>query len=264
MLWYKAWLETRSRFLVGLVLLIVVACGTVFDYLAVETLMPLASTIDTRGEIGRLLKETADLSREFRGHIWVQWFRQNLTQIGTLFAVLLGSGSLLSHTSGGALFTLSMPASRSRVLGVRAATGLMEFFVLALVPSIMIPLLAPAVGESYSVLDALVHGVCLFIAGATFFSLAVLLSTVFNDLWRPLLIACAVAVTLATGEYVLGRLTVSGVMPLSFQPFGIFRVMSGEAYFRSGGLPWLGLLAATAISATMLYAAARNMERRDF
>ena len=29
MLWYKSWLETRWRFLIGLVLLMLSACGTV-------------------------------------------------------------------------------------------------------------------------------------------------------------------------------------------------------------------------------------------
>ena len=51
----------------------------------------------------------------------------------TLFAVLLGTGGLLSQASGGgALFTLSLPVSRNRLLGVRAATGLAELLVLAL------------------------------------------------------------------------------------------------------------------------------------
>ena len=40
--------------------------------------------------------------------------------------------------------------------------------------------------------------------------------------------------------------------------------MSGETYFRGGGLPWLGLLASAAVSAAMLYAAASNIARQDF
>jgi hypothetical protein len=37
-----------------------------------------------------------DLSREYRGFVWVQGFRQNLAQMGTLFAVLLGTGGVVS------------------------------------------------------------------------------------------------------------------------------------------------------------------------
>jgi len=40
--------------------------------------------------------------------------------------------------------------------------------------------------------------------------------------------------------------------------------MSGEMYFRTGRMPWLGLLASAAGSVALLYAAARNFARRDF
>lgn len=253
MLWYKSWMETRWRFLIGLVLVICSACATVSMWPRVVELLPLASSVDPGGEIGRRIKESVDVQREYRGYVWSQWFGQNLTNLGTLFAVLLGTGGLL--TSGGsALFTLSMPASRNRLIGVRTAAGLGELLVLALVPTLAIPLLSPSVGETYRLSDALVHGICLFIAGAAFFSFAVLLSTVFTDLWRPLLLALTVAVVLALCEQVFRELS----------PFGIFRVMSAEAYFRTGHLPWLGLLASVAASAAMLYGAAVNTARRDF
>ena len=157
-------------------------------------------------------------------------------------------------SGGAALFTLSLPVSRNRVLGVRAATGLAEFLVMAVIPSLLIPLLSPAIGQRYSLADAVVHGACAFVVGAVFFSLAFLLSTMFSDLWRPLLIACAVAVVLSLGEQIFQDAS----------PYGIFRVMSGERYFRTGQLPWLGLLASAAASAAMLYTASRNIARRDF
>jgi ABC-2 type transport system permease protein len=217
-------------------------------------LMPLANTIDVGGEIGRRIKEAAELAVEYRGYVWSHWFSQNLAKIGTLFAALLGTGGLFSQASGGGvLFTLSLPASRNRLVAVRAAAGLSEWFVLAFVPSLLIPLLSPAIGEKYSVGNTLIHSACLFIAGAAFFSLAFLLSTVFNDVWRPLLIAVSVAVILA----LFGEVS-------DMSRFSVFRVMSGELYFRTGELPWLGLLASVAASAAMLYGAVVNTARRDF
>src|SRR5258706_6619396 len=218
MLWYKSWLETRWRFLIGLGLLSLVACGAVFDYPTVLKLMPLTSsletTIDTGTKLGRLVNRAVAVQGTYRGFIWWQWVRENLTNLWTIFAVLLGSGGLIaSSASGGsgcgALFTLSLPASRTRVIGVRAVTALGELFVMVLVPSLVIPLLSPAIGQHYSVIDTLVHSVCMFVAGATFFSLAFLLSTVFNDLWRPLLITIAIAVCVALFEGVLGTELVS-------------------------------------------------------
>lgn len=255
MLWYKSWLETRWRFLIGLVLLMCSAAFAVVTYPAVLERLPLAASVDIGGAVGQQIREVVELAREYRGYIWWQWFRQTLRETWTVFAVLLGSGGLLSQSAGGAaLFTLSLPVSRRRLLGVRAATGLAELFVLALVPALMIPALSPVIGQSYSVADALVHAICLFVAGAAFFSLAFLLSTVFSDVWRPALIAIAVAYLLFFAEQ-----ATAGQSRLGF-----FRVMTAQEYFRAGELPWAGLLASAAASMAMLYASTVNIARKDF
>jgi hypothetical protein len=217
--------------------------------------MPMANTIEASGELGRRIREGVALASNYRGYVWSQWMRQAMTNLATLFAVLLGAGGLFSRASGdSALYALSMPVSRDRVLGVRAVTGLAELAAMTVIPVILLPLLSPGVGEHYSLVDALVHGACLFVAAATFFSLALLLSTVFTDLWRPLLIACGVAIALSLYEAVLrGQST-----------YGIFRVMSGEDYFRTGHLPWLGLFASATASGAMLYTATRTLARQDF
>jgi hypothetical protein len=251
MLWHKAWLETRWRFLIGFGLLLCSAAATVFTYPQMLKLLAIVPT-NVGGEIGQRIRESAELARSFRGFVWSNWFRQNLNQSGTLFAVLLGTASLLSP-SGGALFTLSLPLSRRRLLGVRAAAGLAELFVLAFVPSLLIPLLSPAIGERYAIAGVLAHGLCAFVAASVFFSLAFLLSTVFPDVWRPLLIALGVAFIVSIVDQLF-----------HVAPLGVFRVMSGETYFRSGHLPWGGLLAAAAVSAALFYGAVANFARRDF
>jgi hypothetical protein len=251
MLWYKSWLDTRWRFLIGLGLLLCSAAGSVIAYPQVLKLIPLVPAhID--GVLGERIRETVELSRSYHGYIWSHWFRQNLSQTGTLFAVLLGTAGLLTQ-SGGSLFTLSLPVSRKRLIGVRAATGLAELFVLAFVPTLAIPLFSPLISQSYGLSPALIHGLCMFIAASLFFNLAFLLSTVFSDAWRPLLIALALAFALALFEQ------------LSRSPaIGVFQVMSAEAYFRGGNLPWAGLLATAALSAVLYYGAALNFARRDF
>jgi hypothetical protein len=254
MLWYKSWLETRSRFLIGLVLLMGSAIGMVYTYPQVVKLMPLVPTVRLEGEVGRRIMEMAELSREYRGFVWAQWYRQNLPQIWTIFAVLLATGGPFAQGSKGSLFTLALPASRNRVVGIRAATGLVELFVITLVPALLVSVLSPAIGQSYSVADAVVHAVCLFVAGAAFYCLTFLLSTVFNDIWRPLLISLGVAIVIGLCEQV----------PVDLARYGIFHVMSGEVYFRTGGLPWVGLLATATLSAAMLYGAAAITARRDF
>ncbi len=255
MLWYKSWLETRWRFLIGLALLMLSAAGAVLAYPRVMQLLPLVPSVTVSGEIGRRIREAAELMRDYRGYVWSQWLRQSMTQMLSLFAVLLGTGGLLSQASGGgALFTLSLPVSRNQLLGVRVATGLAELLALAFVPPLLLPLLSPAVGQSYGIGGAMIHGACLFVAAGVLFSAACLLSTIFSDVWRPALIVCGVAAVLGIAEPFFPELS----------RYGLFGIMTGEIYFRGGGLPWLGLLASTAVSAAMLFAASRNIARQDF
>ena len=98
MLWYKAWQESRWRFLSGLVLLMVLACGIVFDYPVAAKLMPLASSIDAGDSfVGRAIKQAIEAQRDYRGFVWWQWVRQNLTLTWTLFALLLAQTRICIH-----------------------------------------------------------------------------------------------------------------------------------------------------------------------
>ena len=255
MLWYKSWLETRWRFVIGLAIVVLSAFTAVAAYPRMMALLPLVPTVQAGGELGRRIRESAALMHDYRGYVWSQWLRQGMTNMLSLFAVLLGTGGLLSQgAGGGALFTLSLPVSRKALLGARAATGLAELFVLASVPPLLLPLLSPAVGQSYGIGDALVHGVCLFVAATVLFSAATFLSTVFTDVWRPALIVCASASVVGLAEPFAGPIA----------RYSLFGIMTGESYFRGGGLPWGGLLASAAASSALLFAAGRNLARQDF
>jgi hypothetical protein len=75
--------------------------------------------MDLAGDRGEV-REAAVLASSYRGYVWSQWYRQNLIQLWTIFAVILGTGGLLSQMSGGGgLFTLSLPVSRRELLTVR-------------------------------------------------------------------------------------------------------------------------------------------------
>jgi ABC-type transport system involved in multi-copper enzyme maturation permease subunit len=255
MLWHKAWLETRWRFLLGLAALVGLSAATVYGYGEAIKLLPAASRLDADGAIGRQIAEQIALLKDYRAFIWSTFIRDDMRQLWALFAVVLGSGGLFSQASrGGAVFTLSLPVSRRRVLAVRAATALAELAVLAMAPPLVIAALSPAVGQSYSVADAIAHGSCMFVAGSTLFSLTHLLSTVLNDIWRPpLLVLCLTVLMMFVRQIAGGPETPS-----------LLALVTGESYFLGNGMPLLGLLLTAVLSAGMLFAAGVSIDRRDF
>lgn len=255
MVTYKSWLDTRWRFIAGFAVMVCSAAGGVMLYPEVRQMMPLAAGVDVPGWVGDEIRKAIDLSGSFDGYVWLQWNKQNMAQMGTLFAVLLGAGGVFAAgTGGGAFYTLALPVSRRQLILTRAAMGLIELLGITILSSLVLPLLAPSVGESYPLVDALAYGLCGFIGCSVFFSLTLLLATVFADVWRPVLIGIAIAALVGLGELFLeGKLT-----------FGIFRTVHAETYFRTGGLPWLGMLACAAGSAALIYAAVLNIERRDY
>jgi hypothetical protein len=252
MLWYKSWLDTRWRFLVPLVILAFNIWGLIFEYAQVAKVLPTLHTDGVgEGALGRAIQEVIEAERTFRGFVWYQWFRQNLMQMGTVFAALLGSGSLFTGPTSGTMFTLSLPVSRNRWLATRTVIGLGELLALAVIPSLVIPVASTLIGQHYDVSTALVHSLCLFVVCAMFFCFALLFSTMFADTWRPLLFACGIAL-------------VAGLLESEIGFYGFFRVMSGWTYYRTASVPWIGLFVSAAISAALLYGAAVNVARKDF
>jgi hypothetical protein len=79
MLWYKAFLDTRGRFLIGLALLPCAGIFMVLAYPRVIALLPSVSGIDTSGAIGRQIGDAIELARDYRGYVWSQWFQRTPT-----------------------------------------------------------------------------------------------------------------------------------------------------------------------------------------
>ena len=254
MLRYKSWIDTRSRFLLGLGILLVFACGTAMSFSMVQK---LAASLPEGIALGNdvlqeEIQESLELIRTFPGYAWSEWFAGNFPALLTIFAALLGSGSPLVKSGSGALFSLALPVSRGRWILARAETGVAELFVLALAPSIAIAALAPLVDGQFALTDAVVYGLCAFVVASLFFAVAVFFSTLFNDVWRPLLLTCLVAIVF------------SGVGMLLPETHGLFQAMAGQSYFYDGALPWAELLLSAAGAAALIYAAAANVARRDF
>src|SRR5262245_7932091 len=126
MLWQRIFFDTRYRFLTGLILLTVSAAFVVMQYPNIVALIKAAPALGAGGALGRGIADAAARAATYPGYIQSQWFQKNASQLGSLFAALLGAGGLLAQSEAARLFTLSLPVSRERLFTLRAAAGLLQ------------------------------------------------------------------------------------------------------------------------------------------
>ena len=155
MLWYKAWLETRSRFLTCLATL------TIFCAVFVGHAQGLIRP-EWKTDYNRLLFVT----QQFMVIMWI------------LAVVLLGMGGIVRERAiGTSSLTLSLPVSRARLLGIRIGMGVLEAIALAVVPWTTIFLVS-----SFSRMPILITQVGFYVllligGGSAYFAMAVLVSS---------------------------------------------------------------------------------------
>src|SRR6266496_2650334 len=134
MLAYKAWRETRARFAVALA----VVAGLAHVFIVAEATFR-ARMIAIGGP-----------HTTYARFIELRIFTGVLHAAYLLLAVVLGLGGFVRERAHSTLgFTLALPVPRSHHAIARAAVGLAEVFVLALVPALLVPLCSPLVGEAY-------------------------------------------------------------------------------------------------------------------
>lgn len=142
MIWFKAWAESKTRFLIA-VMVMVLASVFVIGW----------------QDASRVL---------FKG------FPRTLYMV---FALVFGLGGLLRERDlGTAAFTLALPVSRLRLTLVRVAAGLGELAILAWIPIVVMLAASLFVPHSYSVAQALAFPLRWLLGGAALFALAFLAS----------------------------------------------------------------------------------------
>ncbi|KAA6459541.1 ABC transporter permease [Acidobacteria bacterium AB60] len=158
MLLYKAWLESRARFLLGLLALAGLSAVFVLFNQDVRTVV-------------------TDHDMSYVEYIWRGIFKGQLRDIYVILTLLLGLGGLDRERSyGTAGHTLALPVSRWRLIAARGLTGIVETAVLAILPASLVPALSPFVHESYSWLLAFQFGALWTIGGTLIFAIGFLAS----------------------------------------------------------------------------------------
>jgi ABC-2 type transport system permease protein len=235
MLWYKAWLETRQRFLISLFGILVLCPWRIY---AGDS---LGSSIDWYYGVLR------------QANMW-------LCILWVLAVTLLVMGGLVREKAVGASdLTLAMPVSRERVMGVRIAVGLLQAMTLAVIPWAVMFLTAITTGKANSVFYAAFHLLLLAAGGVVFFGLAMLISSVVEGEYAAPAIALGLALAIVM---ILGDKPLSHYDPFTFMLGTEFS--SPQNPLPTGPFPWLHLSANVLVAALLVSISIKAIQRRDF
>jgi ABC-2 type transport system permease protein len=248
MLWYKAWWETRTRFLIGLATL------------AALCLIAVAFESIIRARIGAT---TAPLNT-YAGYIHRVIYSSGARPLFQFFVLVLGLGGLRAeHEQRTAGFTLALPVRRWQIVAIRAAVGLCELIALALLPAVSIPALSPLMHQGYPFVQAVQFSLLWIAAYSLLFAMAYLLSALLSGPYTALLVAWVLF---------LAHAMIASVPRL--RPFRLnlqwLTSGLGMPYFDAqtallvGPLPWTRLLFIGTLTLLLVAVTAAVTEQQDF
>jgi ABC-2 type transport system permease protein len=250
MLFYKAWRETRARFLIGAALLAALCLGAV---LFQERLRLAPGLPNFR-------------STTYSEHIYQFIYAGSAKGVYlVLILPFLGAGGLRRERARGvASFTLALPVSRSRIAAVQFAVGVLESAVLAVLPVCVIPAVSRLIQQSYPVSEALRFGVLWFGCGLIILAAAFFYSAALpGDYGAPI----AAIVTLFAFDTVVST---SALLPYHLK-IGWIAAGHGSrgpgAALRGAALdpiPWATLIAFCAVALAVFAAGIVVMRRQDY
>jgi hypothetical protein len=243
MIWYKAWLESRTRFLIATALIAVV--------------------------IGWAILDSESAMRRFDRHPPITFERyvsmviagRHLQLVWALAVTLLGAGGLLRESStGSVLFTLSLPVPRRRWTEVRAIMGAIQSISLAMLSAVIVPLAAIAIGRSYPVWEALKFCGLLAAAGLVFFAIGLLCSALMAGEFSSIAVSEVGVYFVFTADFYFYRWIPN---------LGIGDLLGGGRLIDRGtgfltAWPWTAVAISLCVAFALYRVAVEMMDRRDF
>ena len=247
MLWYKAWRESRSRFLLA------AAAVTVYSFVVLFT----ARTSFPPPQAPQL---------PYSAYVWGEFYGNGRAVVFSVIALVLGLGGLQrERTAATAAFTLSLPVSRGQFVGARVCVGLLELAVVALVPLVVVPMFSPVlVGQTYPWIQSLRYAALFMTWGVVWFAIGFVWSVLFAGEFTA-----AAAALLSPWVYLIVY-SAASQGGQRFQSANPFAMMSGELNREFNGrqlltpLPWAPMLVLAVVTAALLFGAWRITARHDF
>jgi ABC-2 type transport system permease protein len=238
MLWYKAWLETRSRFLICLI-----------------GITALCSFAVYHGDRQALSYTGLDYYRYVLLNVHAM-----LCESWVLAVTLLMMGGLVREKAiGSSSFTLALPVSRRRLMAVRIGMGLLQAFALAIVPSGAMFLIGSVFGKTRSVTQAAFCLALLLGGGLLFLALALLISSLVEGEYTAPVVSFGILIAIAT---LFGDRSLRIYSPLAF--ITGFEYRDRHTWLLVGPIPWLHIAAYLLLAAALIIASVKVIERGQY
>jgi len=234
MLWYKAWLETRARFLIALGGTTALCAWRVYE---LNHEAPPWASLDYYYFALRS-------GHELLNFMWL------------IAVTLLMMGGLLQEKSNGSIsFTLALPESRVRLMNVRIGAGMLEAIALLLIPGSAIYGVAWLTGPAHSLTQEFFYLLISAAGGAVFAGTALLMSSLVEGTYT--------APTISAGILLLAGNAPKSMAFLNPMDFMSPRSHAGATNLMTGPWPWGHAAAYLAVASVLIWASVRIIARRD-
>ncbi|MGZ5199833.1 MAG: hypothetical protein ACXWC4_08690 [Telluria sp.] len=246
---FKAWRESRERFLISVALLATICVVGVFCR---DSLMKVFVPDERfRGD-------------PYVGYIYRLVYAGTARGLFVIMAVVLALGGLqrehLHRTAG---FTLALPVSRARLLSIRALLGLVQVAILSALPLVILSACSELAHVSYPLQQMVRFSMFWMTGGAVFYAVALLASTLFSSEFTAL-----------AASFVFMIFYPISVLfpPLNQYPLNIHHIMSGMRmpYFDAsnalqvGTTPWALLVSMFAVAVALVLLAIHIIRRQEY
>ena len=243
MLWYKAWRESRTRFLLSALTVGGLSILFVWYY----------------SRAGAILEPEFPT---FVGYIWRTIYKGYVRELFVLLALLLGVGGLLRERAHGTSgFTSALPVSRRRLVVVRGMVGILEVAAISSLPAVIISTVTWLTRDSYPLSQALQFSLLWTVCGSAFLAVGLLASVIFGGEFTAPVVSIELLLVYS--------LVVNLPMIERYVP-DIHDVMSGVdmPYFSADaslltGLPWTTLIVISLFVSGSIALASEITQRQD-
>jgi ABC-type transport system involved in multi-copper enzyme maturation permease subunit len=248
MLFYKAWRESRTRFLCAAAAVALYSSGALLD-----------ARVSFPPPEYPMLPYTA--------FVWATFYGPLRAVVFSLIALVLSLGGVRRERAAGtSSFTLALPVSRGELLRARVVVGLLELVALAIIPMVVVPALSPAIARhSYPLSQSVRFGLLFMSWGVVWFAIGFVWSVLFAGEYT----AAALSMLTPVSYMVIYANVSRGGQ--RFPEANPFAMMSGGLDSSFGGmavltdpLPWHVIFVLTVIAAGLLFGAWRLTLRQDF